>query len=87
MEEEEREKQEMEDKLVRRKNFLEVAMMKDPDSKSKSIDKRDKMSTRTRFNLHRLLGRTGNYPYNFKNILYNDFHDDLVRIKDENKKE
>lgn len=57
------------------------------DSKSKSIDKRDKdrMSTRTRFNLHRVLQRSGNYPYNFQNILYNDFHDDLIRVKDDKK--
>ncbi|MBS1889793.1 MAG: hypothetical protein JST59_00740 [Actinobacteria bacterium] len=64
-----------------------MALVRDPDSKSKSIDKRDKMSTRTRFNLHRVLQRSGNYPYNFRNILYNDFHDDLVRLKEENQKE
>ncbi len=65
---------------------MDVALMNREESKSKSksksIDKRDKMSTRTRFNLHRLLQRTGNYPHSFRNILYNDFYDGLVVLKE-----
>lgn len=39
------------------------------------------MSNRTRFNIHKILNKSSNYPYNFKNILYNDFHADLVQVK------
>lgn len=44
-------------------------------------DRRERMSNRTRFNIHKTLNKSANYPYNFKNILFNDFHTDLVQVK------
>jgi hypothetical protein len=47
----------------------------------------DKISTRTRFNLHRAIQKSANYPYTHRNILYNDFYADLVQVKVEGQKE
>lgn len=84
---EQKKREEQESKRRTRKGLLDLAPSKDPDSKSRSIDKRDRVSTRTKFRLHNVMNKSGNYPYTFKNILYNDFYADLVKVELDQAKE